>query len=131
MLKKQINKFDWALELAAGGPLQIFEHVLVDYPFQVDINELARNQMLETYASEDRIMKQKREKNKFKSYAKIADRFQCNLKNVPLTKPYDIIEGHNVFGYLPDEDLFAFLKRSRVCLLKERADKPGIMVVMD
>ena len=76
MLKgKVIHRLDYALELAAGGPLQIFENVLVDYPFSVDINELTRKQMLATYASEDRIMKMKKAKNKYSTYGKIVDRF--------------------------------------------------------
>ena len=44
---------------------------------------------------------------------------------------YDLICGHFALGYLPDDDLLVFLKRVRICLLKGRTNKPGIMVVME
>ena len=75
MLKKVLNGMDWALELAVGGPLQIFQDLLVHYPFKVDVNDIARNQMLDSYASEDRIMDREKKQNKYRDHAKIVDRF--------------------------------------------------------
>ena len=62
----------------------------------VDINEIAENQMDETYKTEKRINDNKR------NYQKgiIGERFKCNLKKVPLDKKYDLVIGHWALGYL-------------------------------
>ena len=83
--------------------------------------------MLETYATEDKI----EEERKRVHTVKIGDRFQCNLKHLPLGKPYSIGLGHYAFGYLPDPDFFNFLKRLRVCFLEGRPDTPGIFIAME
>ena len=54
------------------------------------------------------------------------------MKDVPLHIKYDLITGHWVFGYLTDEDLYAFLKRLRAKLIEGRPlDKPGIIIVKE
>jgi hypothetical protein len=45
------------LELAVGGVLQVFEHVLRKYMRQVDINEISRNHMYQTYKKEEELNK--------------------------------------------------------------------------
>ena len=40
------------LELAVGGPLQVFNKILRKYMYKVDINEQSRNQMLATYKND-------------------------------------------------------------------------------
>ena len=47
------------LELGAGGALLLFKNVLIDIFAKVDINELSREQMLASYATEDEINKNK------------------------------------------------------------------------
>ena len=45
---------------------------------------------------------------------------------------YDLVTGHWVFGYLTDEDLFAFLKRCRTKLIEGHPiEKPGIMIIKE
>ena len=60
---------------------------------------------------------------------KIGERFYGSLKDVPLRKKYDLITGHYGLGYLTDNQLREFLKRTRVNLIQGRPqDKPGIMI---
>ena len=69
--------------------------------------------MIQTYLTEDRVNKNRRSHQK----GRIESRYQCNLKDVPLEKKYDLVTGHWVFGYLTDEDLYSFLKRARTKLI--------------
>ena len=84
--------------------------------------------MLQTYLTENEFNMNRRSYQK----AKIDSRYQCNLKDVPLEKKYDLVTGHWVLGYLTDEDLFVFLQRLRTKLIHGRPkDKPGIVIVKE
>jgi hypothetical protein len=62
-------KSDLCLELAVGGPLQVFNKILRKYMYKVDINEQSRNQMLATYENDDSVLKSNDDEGK------IGDRF--------------------------------------------------------
>ena len=57
------------LELAAGGPLQLFQRILIKYMHTVDINDISREQMKSTYDIEEKI------KTASNHIGKIGDRF--------------------------------------------------------
>ena len=62
----------------------------------------------------------------------IGERFHMPLDMVPLDKNYSFVIGRWVFGYLPDEKLFEFLKRSRVELIKGRPKgKQAVIIVKE
>ena len=79
---------------------------------KVDINEFSLTQMEATYVTESKIKKTER------NIGSIGDRYQCNIKDIGMTKKYDLIYGHWCLGYLFDKDLFEFLKQCRVSLLR-------------
>ena len=94
VLQKFKPKNNLCLEFAAGGPLQVFDNILKSYYHTVDINDIAREQMLTTYESEIQI------KYSPLDVGKIGDRFQCNLKDLAMLKKYDLLYGHWCLGYL-------------------------------
>ena len=71
------------LELACGGPLQLFDKILIDIFDKTDINESSDKQMKATYAAYDEILKRKKHYMK----GKIENRFSCDLKHVSLERP--------------------------------------------
>ena len=72
----------------------MFDNILKNYMYQVDINELTPNQMLKTYENEKLI------REGGKHIGNIGSRFECNLKDLAINKKYDLIYGHWCLGYL-------------------------------
>lgn len=66
-----------------------------------DINDISQKHMKATYDRYDEI------NNTRKYYEKgiIKDRFNCDLKNVPLDKAYDLIIARWSLCYLDDEEV--------------------------
>ena len=110
------------LELAVGGPLDVFKQVLGKYYTVVDINEQSSVQMLATYAAEST--------KELTCVGIIGDRFQCNMKYLSLLKKYDLIYGHWALGYLRDIDLSAFMKRCRNALMSDDGSL-GLMILKE
>ena len=78
-----------------------------------------------TYEAEEQI----KENSRKLGQGKIGERFFTGLKDVPLDKPYDLVIGHYALGYLPEYDLYPFLKRLRQKLYDGRPqNKPGVAI---
>lgn len=57
MQRGLIHHTDLCLELASGGPLNLFTHILINLVYVTDINEIADNQMKATIDTESKINK--------------------------------------------------------------------------
>ena len=105
--------------------MQTFQHVLGPIMKEVDLNDISSNQMRDTYAKEKELMGDPRIK------AKIKDRFQCSMKDLGITKKYDLIYGHFSLVYLTDDDVPDFLQRCRRSLLREQGENNGLLIIKE
>ena len=69
-----------------------------------------------TFKTEEEIIEKKRKHHT----GKIGERLHGGLNDVPLNKMYDLIISHYGLGYLTDQQLREFLKRTRASLIKGR-----------
>ena len=106
----------------------MYKYILISLIYVTDINEIADNMMAATIDTEREINKGKTKLE----IGNIGERFHMPLDKVPLDKKYSFVIGHYTFGYLPDEKLYEFLKRSRVELIKGRPiGKQAIIIVKE
>ena len=84
------------LEFCVGGPLRLYEEVLIDIFEKIDINEQSPKQMRQTYIAEEDIDK----KRKDYMVGKIAHRFEMNMLDVWSDTPYNLLIGRWAINYL-------------------------------
>ena len=108
-----IPKRNLCLEIGCGGPLLLYDSLLIELFYRVDICDISRTQMLATYEAEDDINSRRA------SYmvGVIEDRLQQNFKDVSLQKPYDLVIARWGLGYLDDREVVSFLRRCNGQLL--------------
>jgi len=84
---------------------------------------------MEATFDSERVINEKKTKYEIRN---IGERYHCGLDKVELDKPYSFIIGHYAFGYLPDRQLFDFLKKSRVKLIEGRPKgKQAVIIVKE